>query len=80
MGRPTRSTNCAAIVGDGGACHGVINVVFVLVRRTRPVLQLRAGKVRVFSFSQITQPNLGAQMPIPNQTDGGNSDLDQVVL
>lgn len=62
---------------------------------------LRMEKVRVFSFSRITQPNLlercgtgrrlpwtditdgwttpyGTQQPIPDQTDGGNFDLDMV--
>jgi len=65
------------------------------------VAALRAAKVRVFSFSRMTQPNLFErcgtgrrmpweditdgwttpyknQMPIPNQTDGGNYDLDKV--
>ena len=62
---------------------------------------LRMEKVRVFSFSRITQPSFlercgtgrrlawtditdgwttpyGSQMPIPDQTDGGNFDLDKV--
>lgn len=65
------------------------------------VTALREAKVRVFSFSRITQPNLlercgtgrrfpwaditagwttpyKNQMPIPDQTDGGNYDLDKV--
>lgn len=65
------------------------------------ITALRDGKIRVFSFSRITQPGLfdrcgtgrrlpwtditdgwttpyGATPPIPNQTDGGNFDLDQV--
>ena len=65
------------------------------------VQALQAARVRVFSFSRITQPNLfercgtgrrlaweditagwttpyGSQPPIPDQTDGGNFDLDQV--
>jgi hypothetical protein len=62
---------------------------------------LRDARIRVFSFSRITQPNIfercgtgrrlawtditdgwttpyGTQAPIPDQTDGGNFDLDQV--
>jgi hypothetical protein len=65
------------------------------------VAALRAAKVRVFSFSRSTQPNIlercgtgrrlpwasitdgwttpyKTQAPIPNQTDGGNYDLDKV--
>jgi hypothetical protein len=62
---------------------------------------LRDGRIRVFSFSRLTEPGIfercgtgrrlpwaditdgwttpyGAQPPIPDQTDGGNFDLDQV--
>lgn len=62
---------------------------------------LQDARVRVFSFTRLTQPNIfercgtgrrlpwaditdgwttsyGAEAPIPDQTDGGNYDLDQV--
>jgi hypothetical protein len=65
------------------------------------VTALRDARVRVFSFSRLTQPNIlercgtgrrlqwaditdgwttpyNNQPPIPNQTDGGNYDLDKV--
>jgi hypothetical protein len=68
---------------------------------TETVTALKTAKVRVFSFSRITQPNIlercgtgrrfpwaditdgwttqyMGQAPIPDQTDGGNYDLDMV--